>query len=272
MKAKTIIKKIFKGILRYVLPLFMLLIMGIGLFSIVSSKINGNQLPMPFGYGIGVVLSNSMKPELQVDDLIVVNASGDYEVGDIIVFQNGKSLTVHRIVDIQTMKYKEYEENYLGNEISDPIIGSDGKRPNDPENDVVVYTTKGDANNANDKPILESKIQGEVIKVVPGGRAIVDILQSPIVTILAGVLAIFLMQASFKKQKKEDSAELEALEAEIRKLSGEIESENAPDEETVREDSSDVVEENGVSDESKDNESLETKENADSETKVEEKI
>ncbi len=232
MKAKTVVKKIFKGILRYILPLFMLLIAGIGLFSIISSKVNGNQLPMPFGYGIGVVLSNSMQPELSVDDLIVVNASNDYEIGEIIVFQNGKSLTVHRIVNIQTMKYKEYEENYLGNAISDPVIGKDGKRPNDPENDVVVYTTKGDANNTNDKPILESKIQGEVIKVVPGGRAIVDILQSPIVTILAGVLAIFLMQASFKKQKKEDSAELEALEAEIRRLSNQVDKEN-PNEENA---------------------------------------
>lgn len=251
MKAKTVVKKIFKGILRYILPLFMLLIAGIGLFSIISSKVNGNQLPMPFGYGIGVVLSNSMQPELSVDDLIVVNASNDYEIGEIIVFQNGKSLTVHRIVNIQTMKYKEYEENYLGNAISDPVIGNDGKRPNDPENDVVVYTTKGDANNTNDKPILESKIQGEVIKVVPGGRAIVDILQSPIVTILAGVLAIFLMQASFKKQKKEDSAELEALEAEIRRLSNQVDKENPNEENASSKDCSANDKENDVHKEQK---------------------
>lgn len=266
MKAKTIIKRILKILYRHVLPLILLFIAGVTLYSVISSAVNSNQMAMPFGYGLGYPMSGSMEPTLDVEDLIVVHKTDDYEVGDIVVFSSGSSLVVHRIIDIQTMKYKEYEENCLGGAISDPVIENKGEKPNDPNRDVVVVTTKGDWEKAApDKPILESKIQGEVIHIFDDGRIIVDILQSPIVMILLGGIAIYLLQASFKKQKKEDLAELEALEAEIRKLTEQ--SDNLTDENSPSNDCSAETNEKDVLDNLENITDSETKENADFETK-----
>ena len=45
-----------------------------------------------------VVLSGSMEPTLSVDDLVIVRAAEDYAVGDVVVYQSGHSLVIHRIV------------------------------------------------------------------------------------------------------------------------------------------------------------------------------
>lgn len=268
MKAKIIIKKILKVLYRHVLPLFLLLVAGITLYSVISSAINSNQMAMPFGYGLGYPMSGSMQPTLDVEDLIVVHKTDDYEVGDIVVFSSGNSLVVHRIIDIQTMKYKEYEENCLSGAISDPIIENDGQRPNDPNREVVVVTTKGDWEKAApDKPMLESKIQGEVIHVIDGGRIVVDILQSPIVMVLVGGIAIYLLQASFKKQKKEDNAELAALEEEIKRLSEEIENEKSEEDATTEKCSAETKE-NDVLETEANSEKIEKEESVDSESKA----
>lgn len=45
----------------------------------------GNQVPMPFGMGVAVVLSGSMESELITNDVIIVRETNDYAVGDVVV-------------------------------------------------------------------------------------------------------------------------------------------------------------------------------------------
>ena len=75
-------------------------ILGVNVYLANANSLVGNQLPMPFGYGAAVVLSGSMEPEFSKGDLIVVNETDTYEVNDIVVFQDGNSLVVHRIINI----------------------------------------------------------------------------------------------------------------------------------------------------------------------------
>lgn len=84
---------------------------------------------------LAVVSSWSMEPTLHVGDLVVVMGQADYSPGDIVVYSNGPSLIVHRIV------------KKLG----------DGS-----------FVTKGDANMYADAihPKL-TQIKGKVVLVVP---------------------------------------------------------------------------------------------------------
>lgn len=160
------------------------LILGLNVYMLNASRLIGNKMPMPFGYGMAVILSGSMEPEMSVDDLIIVHESNDYVVGDVVVFQGSGMLITHRIIDIQ------------GNE----------------------YITKGDANNVEDQPILDSNIVGEVIFCIPGLGNLVNIIKSPIVSLVIIIIAVILIEKSNDKDRKDEDLELEKIREEIRKL------------------------------------------------------
>ena len=73
---------------------------------------------MLFGYGNAIIVSGSMEPAISVDDMIVFRKQREYSVGDIVLYNDGFVNVTHRIVEIN----------------GDQVI------------------TKGDANNAADKP------------------------------------------------------------------------------------------------------------------------
>ena len=180
--------KKLKSILRTAVLLIAGLAVGIQLYFWNARSLVGNTLPMPFGYGAAVVLTGSMEPTIMADDLILVKEAEHYEIGDIVVFQNGSLLVVHRIVDI----------------------------------DDQMVTTRGDANNAEDTPIPLMYIKGKVIGHVRGVGSAVRLIKSPAVTFALIAGAVLLVEMPYWKTKKKDDDDLEALKAEIRKLKDEL--------------------------------------------------
>ena len=160
------------------------LMFGINIYHWNATTMAGNQMPMPFGIGASVVLSGSMEPALSVNDLIIVKEKNEYFVNDVVVFQDGKSLTVHR------------------------IISADGE----------MYQTQGDANNTPDSPITFEKIQGKVILTIPAVGNIVRVLKSPAVTGIVLILAVMLIELSHRREHQKDDADLDEIKAEIRRL------------------------------------------------------
>lgn len=101
-----------------------LIIVFVVLFNIFS------HFNVPFlGFRMFKVGSGSMYPYLKVNDIIVVKSRKNYKVNDVVTYIDGKSYITHRIISID----------------GDEII------------------TKGDANNTEDKPIIQKKIIGKVI-------------------------------------------------------------------------------------------------------------
>lgn len=178
-----------KTLLRYVALGVLAVLIGTGLYSLNASRLTGDQMPMPFGYGASVVLSGSMEPELSVGDLLIVKAAEDYEPGDIVVYQTGRMAVVHRILEI-------------GEEFA---------------------VTKGDANTAPDEPIALTAIKGSVIRVIPLVGYGVWALKTPLGVIITIVLAVLLVEFSYRSEKNEKNAEQEKLKAEIRALMKELE-------------------------------------------------
>lgn len=188
MSVKT--NKIIQNVVRVLLLFVISLIIGITVYSFNVKSLKGDQMPMPFKIGISVVLTGSMEPTISVNDLIIVKETNDYQVGDIVVFQDHSSLVVHKIIRID------------GEEI----------------------VTKGDANDTEDSPINIKQIKGEVVSIIPVLGLIVKFIKSPIgiVLILAG--AIVLLRLSYKKEKEEKDSDLNKLKDEIRRLKEEINS------------------------------------------------
>ncbi len=182
------IKKLIVFLKRCLPALLAAVLLGTCIYSLNARFILGNPMPMPFGIGTSVVLSGSMEPALSVNDLIVVRETDEFYVNQIVVFQSGSSLTVHR------------------------IIGIDGDR----------VITQGDANNTADAPVTQDAIKGEVILAIPYAGILVDLLKRPGVAALLVGVALWLMERSFRKDREKEQDELKSLKKEIEELAEEL--------------------------------------------------
>ena len=164
---KIVEKKKKKGgrlFFRILIIAVLALFIGATAYTLNARRLVRNAMPMPFGWGASVILSGSMEPTLSVNDLVFVRATGDYEVGDVVVYQSGSSRVIHRIARIL-------------------------------EDGSVI--TKGDANNTEDEPVPAEDVKGEMVGKVPLIGAAVRFLQTPIGIIIVIAVLILLIVVLF---------------------------------------------------------------------------
>ena len=92
------------------------------------------------GFNLSIVGSGSMKPAMDVGDIVIVReiAADDIHEDDVILYKKESSMTIHRIIEIQY------------------------------DNPSISFITKGDANSAPDPvPVHPEQIVGEVVFRIP---------------------------------------------------------------------------------------------------------
>ena len=189
-------KKHVKTIVRTALLSVAALIVGLNVYTMNASRLAGDLVPMPFGVGATVVLSGSMEPTLSTGDLLIIAEQESYGVDDVVVFQSNRMAVVHRIIEIK----------------EETVEGEDG------EEIQMIAITQGDANNTPDDPIQMSQIKGTVVLRVPLVGYLVNMIKTPLGTILILAAAVFLLERSFHKEKEKDLDKLEEIRREIEKL------------------------------------------------------
>lgn len=138
-------------------------------YNLVQTKIMKKDYCNFFGYTIFKVSTGSMSGTIEVGDIIIVKIEKDnINENDIISFkQDGYTIT-HRVIEING-----------GN-----------------------LTTKGDANNASDNPILKTDIIGKVIKIIPNISIWEKVFTTPKVYIsIAVTVFLFVLTFSLKDEK-----------------------------------------------------------------------
>jgi len=126
-------KKVIKWIIK-ILTIFLVLLLLLVVYGKLSQSFSKDKYPNYFGYTIFEVASGSMKPTLDVDDVVLVKITKKgLKVDDIIAFKSEKAIITHRIIYI----------------------------------DKDVLTVKGDSNNVVDKPVKTDAVIGKVIKIYP---------------------------------------------------------------------------------------------------------
>lgn len=180
-------KKRRTGAARILLFVIISLIIGLSVYRWNAERLAGNAMPMPFGFGMSVVLSGSMEPELSVNDLVIIAKSDSYKTGDTVVYQSQGDLIIHKII----------------------------------ETDGVTAVTKGTANNIPDEPIQVEAIKGKLVIKLPKVGIAVRGIRTPIGVVIILAAAFLLLGLSYRREKAHDDAELEAIKAEIRRLRGE---------------------------------------------------
>ena len=180
--------KLKKLLPRLLCFLLISLVLGGTAFSWNARKLAGNSMPRPFGFGLSVVLSGSMEPTLHVNDLVIDAPADEYKPGDIVVYQAGGALVIHRLI----------------------------------ESDGTTAVTKGDANNVPDEPFPVNHIKGKLVRVFPGLGKGIQFLQSPLCKLAILAAAFFLLFHSRKKEDEDAHAETEKIRLEIEKLKAEM--------------------------------------------------
>ncbi len=172
--------------LRVILIILISLVIGLNVYQWNARRLMGDAFPMPLGFGMAVVLSGSMEPALNVNDLVIVVPAKSVNKGDVIVFQQEGSLIIHRVINVDEAEKK--------------------------------IQTQGDANNTPDEPIDFSQVKGRKLFYIPFVGLLIRGLKTPVGIIAVLAFALFLMHNSWKKEKESGDEELDAIKAEIRKL------------------------------------------------------
>ena len=173
-----------KTVFRYIVFSFIGIVLGLFVYTQNAKGLLKDKIPMPCGYGMSVVLSGSMESRLSVDDLVIIKATDNYKVNDIVLFQDGNSLVIHRIIEI----------------------------------DGDTVTTKGDANNVADEPIQKSQIKGVLVYDIAGLGAVVNILKQPVSVFIILAAVFLLTEFSYRKEKDTDTEELDEIKKMIEEL------------------------------------------------------
>ena len=175
-----------KIVFRAILIVIIGVTVGMAVYTWNAKRVFHNEMPMPFGIGSSVVLSPSMEPTLHVNDLVFIKKATTFDVKDIVVYQAGSTLVIHRIIE-------KNDEN-------------------------LTVITKGDNNDADDGEIPLEAIKGKMFFRIPYAGVVFKALKSLPGTIIILALAAFLMIMSWRNEKKESESEIDRLRLEIAKL------------------------------------------------------
>jgi signal peptidase len=194
---KSRIKKIAK-VIGNTLFAFLLLLIGVCLFFIIQSKAF-NKVPTLGGYYLYEVMSGSMEPVIRTGSIIFEKPVNPEQltVNDVITFKGADNkLVTHRFVNI----------NHEGS---------------------LFFTTKGDANNANDQTAVPyQKVVGKANFSIPYAGYVINFAQSKygilLVIIVPGFVLLILEIRKLikyvilldreKEKKKSHESEMKILE------------------------------------------------------------
>lgn len=168
---KTIIKWIVN-----LLTIILVVILIVVIYGKLSLTFSNKKYANYFGYTLFEVASGSMRPTLDINDVVLVKISKDnLNANDIIAFESENDIITHRIIFID------------GNTI----------------------TVKGDSNNVVDKPIEKEQVIGKVIKTYSKLGVWKKVLMEPKILISIFItLLLFDFALSYNvKDKKSDIKE-----------------------------------------------------------------
>lgn len=172
------IEKTISKILKTLMLAFLLMLLIVNLIMLYQTNIKHEEIPKIGDISVFNIVSGSMEPTINVNDLIVIKRCSEDQIqnGNIITYKKEDGTVVtHRIVKIN----KE-----------------DGKN---------VYTTKGDNNKQEDEEkIKHSQVHGKYLFKISGVGKIVEELQknNGLISIIL-IIIIFIILKNKKDKKKE---------------------------------------------------------------------
>lgn len=182
-KRKNTMKKVTSTAKKILFIILILLIYNI--FLVISSGLNQNEPKEIFGYKAYIIVTDSMKPNINTGDIVVIKKDeSELKIGSVITYKNKNELVTHRIVQIKE---------------------TDNEK---------AYITKGDNNNVEDaEKVYAEQIEGNVVVTIPYLGNIILILKNRVfdiilVTIIFAIY-IYIIRVEDKKITRRKKKKIE---------------------------------------------------------------
>lgn len=149
-----------KKILFTIVTVILVILLAYNIYNFIMIKVLKHDVATVNGYAMLEVVSGSMKPTINVGDMIIINTKDkNYKENDIITYyDNNHNLITHRIIKI---------------------------------NDTEIVT-KGDNNNTEDEAIYSKEIIGKYVTKLENLGIILSSLKSPFTMIMILIIGILI--------------------------------------------------------------------------------
>lgn len=176
-------------IIIYILYMIILPFIIYDVIFIIKTISNPNKTPDIMGIKTFSIVSESMQPTINVNDIVIVKDSNDYHIEDIITFIIDNETITHRIINIETDENGEY-----------------------------VYTTKGDNNDVADvNKIKINQIEGKYIFKIPKIGKIFNILKNKFIFETIIIVLLIILYIERKKTNKKMERKVKRVKFENKK-------------------------------------------------------
>lgn len=145
-----------KKLIRYITNFVIVALVLFCIYALVMTTIFKKKYVNVFGYTFYVVASGSMTGTIDVNDMVIVKITNDFNVNDIITYYKDGYFITHRVIS-------------------------------EKDNQII---TKGDVNNSEDSPITKKDIIGKVVLIFPFA-AIFETLGAVILIVLIVIMFNF---------------------------------------------------------------------------------
>jgi len=155
--------KFLINLLIYMLYIIIIPIILYDIFLIIQTAVKPGVTPDLFGYKTFTIISGSMEPTINIDDIIIVKKVDklDIKANDIITFKIEEEVVTHRVID-----FKVIDNN-------------------------IIYITKGDGNEVTDiQNVRYENIEGKYVKKIPKAGKVLSLLKNKYVFSLILILLI----------------------------------------------------------------------------------
>ena len=123
-----------------------------------------------FGFRLYQIMSGSMEPTIHVGDAVITKEVSELNEGDILAYENGQSITVHRVIKVYT------------------------------EGDKRMYEAQGDNNNAPDQGlIMPEQVKGKVVFTVKKAGEGINLLRKYGIIVLIFAVGIIVIVALIRR-------------------------------------------------------------------------
>lgn len=165
------ISKILEIILNIIIILMSIVVIFAAAY-VVQTRVMKKDYANIFGYTGFEVITGSMSGTIEVGDVVIVKIDDSIAENDIIVYRQENDFITHRVVNING----------------------------------DILTTKGDANNSEDRQIDIKQVLGKVIYIIPKVSIWKKVMSTPVVSISI-ITTILLFGLAFSYETKEPKDE-----------------------------------------------------------------
>jgi len=171
---KSLLERMVNIILNILIVIFGVILL-ITIYNNIQTKVLKNSYSSFFGYSLFEVQTGSMADAINAGDWIIVKYQRSINLGDIVTYKHNGEFITHRVVEV----YKE------------------------------TFVTKGDFNNAKDKPISREQVVGKVVKILPNFGIFRKTVFNPVI-LITFIITLYFASMIFKSKKPRKVEEQES--------------------------------------------------------------